>query len=242
MKSEIVDVNETRRDLTVEVPSDRRRRSHRPRRRQARPRRRASPASAPARCRPPSSASASSGQIMQDVAEHLVAKRGRRSAGRTRRRADRHARHHRTSCSKKASPHLQGVVRRRADFRSGRPRHDRGDRAARRRSKTKPWTSRSNGCASAPRVTKRSRPASSKPGHTVVVALERQGTDKEGKSRAKPRSTRQVSIELGAPSNPPGFDAEMIGMTRGHDQDASPSPIPTTTRFRSWPAARSTTR
>jgi len=51
-------------------------------------------------------------------------------------------------------------------------------------------------------------------GHTVVVGLERQGTDKEGKAGEVDKH-EQVNIELGAPSNPPGFDAEVIGMTPG---------------------------
>ncbi|MFA5909899.1 MAG: trigger factor [Vicinamibacterales bacterium] len=51
-------------------------------------------------------------------------------------------------------------------------------------------------------------------GHTVVVSLERQGIDKDGK-KGQPDKHDQVSIELGAPSNPPGFDAEMIGVTPG---------------------------
>ena len=51
-------------------------------------------------------------------------------------------------------------------------------------------------------------------GHTVVVGLERQGTDKEGKPGEVDKH-EQVNIELGAPSNPPGFDAEVIGMTPG---------------------------
>ncbi|MEO8682645.1 MAG: trigger factor, partial [Vicinamibacterales bacterium] len=51
-------------------------------------------------------------------------------------------------------------------------------------------------------------------GHTVVVHLERQGTDKAG-VRGEMDKHDQVSIELGAPSNPPGFDAEMIGVTTG---------------------------
>ena len=51
-------------------------------------------------------------------------------------------------------------------------------------------------------------------GHTVVVALERRGTDKEGKPGDVDKH-EQVNIELGAPSNPPGFDAEVIGMTPG---------------------------
>jgi len=51
-------------------------------------------------------------------------------------------------------------------------------------------------------------------GHTVVISLERQGTDKDGKQGEREKH-EQVSIELGAPSNPPGFDAEMIGLTPG---------------------------
>jgi trigger factor len=51
-------------------------------------------------------------------------------------------------------------------------------------------------------------------GHTVVVGLERQGTDKEGK-QGELEKHEQVSIELGQPSNPPGFDTEVIGMAPG---------------------------
>jgi len=55
-------------------------------------------------------------------------------------------------------------------------------------------------------------------GHTVVVALERRGTDKEGKPGEVDKH-EQVSIELGAPSNPPGFDAEVLGMTTGSSKN-----------------------
>ena len=51
-------------------------------------------------------------------------------------------------------------------------------------------------------------------GHTVVVGLERQGTDKDGK-RGDLDKHEQVNIELGAPSNPPGFDEHMIGLAPG---------------------------
>jgi trigger factor len=51
-------------------------------------------------------------------------------------------------------------------------------------------------------------------GHTVVLGLERQGTDKDGKQGAVDKH-EQVNIELGAPSNPPGFDEHVIGMTPG---------------------------
>jgi len=51
-------------------------------------------------------------------------------------------------------------------------------------------------------------------GHTVVLGLERKGTDKAGKEGDAEKHD-QVSIELGAPSNPPGFDNEVIGMVPG---------------------------
>jgi trigger factor len=55
-------------------------------------------------------------------------------------------------------------------------------------------------------------------GHTVVVSLERQGTDKDGKP-SEPEKHEQVNIELGAPSNPPGFDDHVIGMVPGSSKD-----------------------
>ena len=51
-------------------------------------------------------------------------------------------------------------------------------------------------------------------GHTVVVSLERQGTDKDGQ-KGETDKHEQVNIELGAPSNPPGFDEQVLGMTPG---------------------------
>ncbi len=51
-------------------------------------------------------------------------------------------------------------------------------------------------------------------GLTAVVALSRQGTDKDGQ-RGEVDRHEQVSIEIGAPSNPPGFDDQVIGMEPG---------------------------
>jgi len=51
-------------------------------------------------------------------------------------------------------------------------------------------------------------------GHTVVISLERQGTDQDG-TKGELEKHEQVSIELGAPSNPPGFDDQMLGLTPG---------------------------
>jgi trigger factor len=51
-------------------------------------------------------------------------------------------------------------------------------------------------------------------GHTVAVSLERQGTDKDGQKGGTEKH-EHVNIELGAPSNPPGFDDQLLGMTPG---------------------------
>lgn len=57
-------------------------------------------------------------------------------------------------------------------------------------------------------------------GHTVVVGLERKGTDKTGKA-GQLEQHEQVNIELGASSNPPGFDAQVIGMVPGSSKSFS---------------------
>ena len=51
-------------------------------------------------------------------------------------------------------------------------------------------------------------------GHTVVLDIERQGFDKEGKPGEKSRHER-LPVEIGAQANPPGFDAELIGLASG---------------------------
>jgi trigger factor len=52
------------------------------------------------------------------------------------------------------------------------------------------------------------------PRHTVVVDLERQGFDKDGKPGEKTRHER-VPIEIGASANPPGLDEQLIGLSTG---------------------------
>ena len=51
-------------------------------------------------------------------------------------------------------------------------------------------------------------------GHTVVVDLERQGFDKEGQAGEKTRHER-VPVEIGSAANPPGFDEALTGLTSG---------------------------
>ncbi|MCC7034534.1 MAG: trigger factor [Acidobacteria bacterium] len=51
-------------------------------------------------------------------------------------------------------------------------------------------------------------------GQTVVMDLVRRGTDKDGQRGEEDRH-QQVSIELGDAANPPGFDDQLIGMSVG---------------------------
>src|SRR5688572_8917020 len=48
-------------------------------------------------------------------------------------------------------------------------------------------------------------------GHTLVVDLERQSFDKAGKAADKEKH-EGIPVEIGAPSNPPGFDDALKGM------------------------------
>ena len=57
-------------------------------------------------------------------------------------------------------------------------------------------------------------------GHTAVVELVRQGTDKDGNRGAEERHPG-VSIEMGAAGNPPGFDDQVIGMAVGETKSFS---------------------
>src|SRR5829696_5321714 len=209
MKSEIVDVNETRRDLTIEVPPDvvdeaighaaakLGRSAKIPGFR---------PGKVPAtvirqRFKP---------QIMQDVAEHLVSK----SVG--------------DALVEKgvepiATPDIKDLVLEegkpltfKASF-DVVPSFDPGDLST--IEATEPSRAIEDDAVnqSLERVRERNaryeavESGAVEAGHTVVVGLERRGTDKDGKPGELDKH-EQVNIELGAPSNPPGFDTEVIGM------------------------------
>jgi trigger factor len=51
-------------------------------------------------------------------------------------------------------------------------------------------------------------------GHTVVLDIERQGTAKDG-TRGEKEKLDRVPVEIGAAANPPGLDAELKGLTSG---------------------------
>ncbi len=54
-------------------------------------------------------------------------------------------------------------------------------------------------------------------GHTLIIDLERHAAAADG-ALAAPDKHEKVSIEMGAPANPPGFDAEVTGMTVGESR------------------------
>ena len=54
-------------------------------------------------------------------------------------------------------------------------------------------------------------------GQTLVIDLERQSTGADGVV-AEPDKHEKVSIEMGAPANPPGFDEKVQGMTVGESR------------------------
>ena len=212
MKSDIVDVNETRRDLTVEVPSTEvdaaiGRAAAKLGRAARIPGFR--PGKVPAavvrqRFRP---------QIMQDVAEHLVSKAVGDAL--TERGVD-----------PIGTPDIKDLV-----LEEGRPltftasfdvvpAFDPGDLST--ITATRPAVAIDEEAVNQALERLRERAARFEAvetgvveaGHTVVIALERQGTDKAG-VKGDVDKHDQVSIELGAPSNPPGFDAEVIGLAIG---------------------------
>lgn len=51
-------------------------------------------------------------------------------------------------------------------------------------------------------------------GHTLLVDMERQATDKDGK-RSDKHKHEGVSVEIGSKANPPGFDDELTGLAPG---------------------------
>jgi trigger factor len=212
MKSEIVDVNETRRDLTIEVPTEvvNEAIGHAAAKlgKQAR-----IPGFRPGKVPSNVIRQRFKPQIMQDVAEHLISK----AVG--------------DALTEKGvepidTPDIKDLVLEegkpltfKASF-DVVPSFDPGDLST--IEATEPSRSVEDEAVNQSLERLRERHARYEPvesgaveaGHTVVVGLERQGTDKEGKL-GEVDQHEQVNIELGAPSNPPGFDAEMIGMTPG---------------------------
>lgn len=212
MKSELVDVNETRRDLTIEVPTEivNEAIGHAAAKlgKQAR-----IPGFRPGKVPSNVIRQRFKPQIMQDVAEHLISK----AVG--------------DALTEKGvepvdTPDIKDLVLEegkpltfKASF-DVVPAFDPGDLSS--IEATEPSRAVEDDAVNRSLEQLRERHARYEPvesgaveaGHTVVVGLERQGTDKEGKPGEVDKH-EQVNIELGAPSNPPGFDAEVIGMTPG---------------------------
>ena len=212
MKSEIVDVNETRRDLTVEVPSTvvDEAIGHAAAKlgRQAR-----IPGFRPGKVPATVVRQRFRGQIMQDVAEHLVARAvGEALTERGVEPID--------------TPDIQDLVLEEGKALTFKasfdvvPSFDPGDLSTIEASAPAAAIEDDAVAHALERLRERAARFEAvetgvvEPGHTVVVSLERQGTNKDGVA-SDTEKHQQVSIELGAPSNPPGFDAEMIGMAPG---------------------------
>lgn len=212
MKSEIVDVNETRRDLTIEVPSTvvDEAISHAAAKlgKQAK-----IPGFRPGKVPTAVIRQRFKGQIMQDVAEHLVSKAvGDALTER--------------GVEPVATPDIHDLkleegqpLTFKASFEVV-PTFDPGDLSTIEAKRPAATVEDAAVEQSLERLRERAARFEAvesgvvEAGHTVVVSLERQGTDKAGVRGALDKHD-QVSIELGAPSNPPGFDAEMIGMATG---------------------------
>ena len=212
MKSEIVDVNETRRDLTVEVPStvvD-----EAIGRAAARIGRAAKiPGFRPGKVPVTVVRQRFKGEIMQDVAEHLISKAVGEALGER-------------GVEPIETPDIKDLVLEegkpltfKASF-DVVPAFDPGDLTT--IEATQPAATIADEAVNQSLERLRERAARFEAvesgvvetGHTVVIGLERQGTDKDGK-QGELEKHEQVSIELGAPSNPPGFDAEMLGLAPG---------------------------
>ena len=215
MKSEIIDVNETRRDLTIEVPSDivDEAIGHAAAKlgKQAR-----IPGFRPGKVPTNVIRQRFKPQIMQDVAEHLISK----AVG--------------DALVEKgvepiATPDIKDLV-----LEEGKPltfkatcdvvpSFDPGELSTIEASEPSRAVEDEAVHQSLERIRERNaryeavESGAVEAGHTVVVALERRGTDKDGKQGDVDKHD-QVNIELGAPSNPPGFDAEVIGMTPGSNK------------------------
>ena len=212
MKSELVDVNETRRDLTIEVPTEvvdeaighaaaKLGRSAR------------IPGFRPGTVPPTVIRQRFKPQIMQDVAEHLVAK----AVG--------------DALVEKgvepiATPDIKDLI-----LEEGKPltftatfdvvpSFDPGDLSTIEATEPAATVAEDAVNQSLERLRERNARYEAvesgivEAGHSVVVSLERQGTDKDGKKGDLDKH-ETVNIELGSPSNPPGFDDQMLGVTPG---------------------------
>ena len=216
MKTELVDVSETRKNLVVEIPRTRSTpRSTRVTTRTAS--RRAFLASVPARCRP-IVPPALQGQIMQDVAPSTCRPRRRGRAGRARRRADRHARHPGPRLHEGQPLTFNATFDVVPAFDPGDLSDDRAAQAAR------VVVDEDAVNQSLERLRERARPVRAGGRHRRRSRAHgrrrpgAQGTDKEGKPGRRKTSTSRPQHRDRRAANPPGFDEQVIGMSLGRDE------------------------
>ena len=80
-------------------------------------------------------------------------------------------------------------------------------------SRTARWNRRCRSCASGRRDTSRSRTAASETGDSVVAGSRADGDRRDGAPQTDKHDA--VSVDIGAPANPPGFDEALIGLNAG---------------------------
>ncbi len=148
--------------------------------------------------------------------------RRRRSAARARRRAGRHAGHPRRRRRRRPAAQVHGDVRDGAADRAGRLLRASRCGGSRSASRTARSTRRSRSCASARRATSRSRTAASRSGDSVLMDLVRtaanagrgDASDDESDDAEQTGSQHEnVTVDIGGQANPPGFDEALIGLS-----------------------------
>ena len=193
-------------------------------------------ASGPARCRPSVVRQRFKDEILHDVAHDLVPRAVDEALASASARPGRHA--GRPGRRRRGGKPLTftATFDDGAAVRPGRLPRDRAAQAAGRGRRRRPWTRRWSGCASGPRASSRSRAGRSRASDWADGGPGR-GEVLERRPAAGPRETHtDVTIELGAPANPPGFDEQLVGPRAGRGEDVH-GDLPGRLRaWRSWPA------
>ena len=237
MKTDLVDVNETRKNLRVEIPSDvvdaEIDRIARDYSRKARDSRLPARQGAGARHQ---AALQGSDPPRRRARPHSA--RGRRRAARAGRRGGRHARHPRRERRGGPGAHLHRVVRHAAGVRARRLLDGLAAAAVDARSTRPRSIRRCSGCASAPRASSRSRAAASIDGDTVTLDLERRRT-RDGR---RPTTHTDVAHRARRQGEPAGLRRAAARPRGRRHEDASRCTTRPTTRSGSWPTPTSRTR
>ena len=146
-------------------------------------------------------------QILHDVAHDLDSARRRRCAARAGRGGGRHARRPRRDGRGRAAAHLHGVVRHGAGVRAGRSRHAVAFTRAVERGRRRSGRARAAAPARARRAVRAGRRA-----RRGSTATRSRSISSDATQAAAPDTHKDVTVELGAKANPPGFDEQLLGL------------------------------